>query len=133
MTDIDPSSNSPAADEPPNETTEKKVHRRNIYPPRTDQGYDPVADSADQFEQLLGMPHSNLDDALLSHGVTLDRIFHRLAMYGGGSKAKTIDKSIMELALQTQLQFRRTYETIRRKESEEQQAVEKYYRSKSDF
>lgn len=101
-------------------------------PPPQPPPYDPVADSTDQFERLLGMPHANLDDALMSHGVTLDRLFHRLAMYGAGSKAKTIDKNVMELALQTQLQFRRTYETIRRRESEEQQAVEKYYRSKHD-
>lgn len=92
--------------------------------------YDPVSQSKDEFERLLGMPHKNLDTAILSHGFTLDRIFHRLAMYGGGSKAKTIDKTVMELALQTQLQFRRTYETIKRLEREEREAVEKYERSR---
>jgi len=93
--------------------------------------YDPVADSADMFERLLGAPHKNLEDALLSHGFTLDRIFHRLAMYGAGSKAKTIDKNLMELALQTQLQFRRTYETKKRIEREDQQDFEKYTRTRN--
>lgn len=91
--------------------------------------FDPVKESKDEFERLLGMPHRNLETALHSHGYTLDRIFHRLAMYGAGSKAKTIDKMLMELALQTQLQFRRTYETIKRTEREEREATEKYERS----
>lgn len=114
------------------ETTEPSPSTATPSPPadKITADYDPVAESADMFERLLGAPHKNLEDALLSHGFTLDRIFHRLAMYGAGSKAKTIDKNLMQLALQTQLQFRRTFEIRRRIEREEQQELEKYTRTR---